>query len=187
MSGLDRFWQLLHEYSKLSLWAAGGSIVIPFVASFLSIIPPWPTGLNIITSVIQLASLAISYQSASNKAGKVAFNMKILGAVGFALVLVYMFLFTTFTIFVPQAQRSIVIGYECLPDALKVFNGRSCLSLNVDDLATVAFDEFLIWTKTSVAVIRAVLVGVWLSLFVVIASLLGQFLAYQMKLKVGPR
>src|SRR5262245_47935899 len=89
-SGLEEFKRMLSEYAQLSLWAAGGSLVIPFVASFLSIIPPWPSGLNVITSVIQLVTLAISYQNASQNKREVGRAMRSLAFAGFIMLLIYM-------------------------------------------------------------------------------------------------
>jgi hypothetical protein len=70
MTGLDDFKQLLKEYRGLSLWAAGGSVIFPFVASFVAIIALWPAGLNVITSVFQLLALIFVYQryNSSSKA-----------------------------------------------------------------------------------------------------------------------
>jgi hypothetical protein len=182
-SGLEEFKGVLSEYAKLSVWAVGGSVVTPFIASFLSIIPPWPSGLNVITSVIQLVTLAISYQGASQNKREVGRAMRWLAFAGFIGLLIYMGAFTMFTIYVPPVRRSIVIGYECLEDARKIFGSR-CPFLTLDDLSAAAFDEFLIWTRPSITFVRVLLVGLWLALFICLALLLGQFLAFQMRRRV---
>jgi hypothetical protein len=179
MNGLDDFKQVLAEFGNLSLWAAGASVVFPFIASFLSIIPPWPVGLNVITAVIQLVTLIVAYQTFSRNNQRITRNIKWLAVLGLFLLLSYMSLFTLFTIYIPPAHRSIVIGYECLSDAQRVF-GSKCPFLTIDDLSGAVFDEFLLWTKFSVTVIRVLLVALWFSVFICLALLIGQFLIYQM-------
>lgn len=101
MTGLEEFKRVLSEYKNLSLWAAGASIIFPFIASFLSIIPPWPVGLNVITSVVQLVALIVTYQTFRNNARHVTRNVKLLALVGLTVVLGYMVTFTLFTVYVP--------------------------------------------------------------------------------------
>ena len=183
MTGLDEFKRVLKEFKNLSLWAAGSSLIIPFVASFLSIIPPWPLGLNIITAVVQLVTLIVVYQAFSELRLRITRNIKMLAITGLGLLLAYMAIFAMFTIYIPQAHRSIVIGYECSNEALKIFKEK-CPFLTVDDLATAAFDEFLLWTRGSITTIRIVLLGLWLALFIGLGLLIGQFLIFQMRRKV---
>jgi hypothetical protein len=185
MTGLDDFKRVLSEFSNLSLWAAGASVAFPFIASFLSVIPPWPIGLNVITAVIQLVTLIVAYQTFSRNARRITRNVKWLAILGLFLLLLYMGIFTLFTVYIPPAHRSIVIGYECLPDAKKVFEAK-CPFLTIDDLSAAAFDEFVLWTKPSIMAIRVSLVALWFSVFICLASLIGQFLIYQMGRTVRP-
>jgi hypothetical protein len=147
LTGLDQFKLLLSEFRNLSLWAAGGSVVLPFIASFISVIPPWPSGLNIMTAIFQLVSLMFVYQSYFGASRRtITKNMGLLSISAFVIILVYMMIFTIFTIYVPQAHRSMVIGYACTDDAFKVF-GSKCPLLDLNALASVAYDEFMLWTK----------------------------------------
>jgi hypothetical protein len=75
MNGLDDFKQVLSEFKNLSLWAAGASVVFPFIASFVSIIPPWPAGLNVITAIVQLVTLIVTYQTFSRNAQRITRNV----------------------------------------------------------------------------------------------------------------
>jgi hypothetical protein len=85
-----------------------------------------------------------------------------------------------FTIYVPMAKRSIVVGFECLPSAAAVFKDK-CPGLDLEDLASVAFDEFQLWTKLSISVIRIALICVWFLFFICLSALIGKFLVYQMR------
>ena len=186
MTGLDDFKQLLKEFRGLSLWAAGGSVGLPFIASFIAVIPPWPNGLNVMTSVFQLVALIFVYQRyQGSKRATITRNIGILAATMFFVILAYMILFSILTIYVPEAKRSIVIGYECLPDANKIF-GSKCPFLDLGDLAGAAYDEFLLWTRPSIALTRSLLIALWFMFFICLATLIGQFLVFQMKRNVRP-
>jgi hypothetical protein len=184
MTGLDDFKLLLREFRNLAIWAAGGSVALPFIASFISVIPPFPTGLNIMTAVFQLVALVFVYQRYSGEPwGIITRNMGLLFVLIFVSIIGYMILFSMFTIYVPPAKRSIVIGYECTADAAKVY-GDKCPFLNLQQLASVAYDEFELWTKLSISVTRALLIALWIFFFICLAALLGKFLVYQMRRRV---
>jgi hypothetical protein len=76
----------------------------------------------------------------------------------------------------------------------KKVHGTKCPFLDLEDLSGVAFDEFLLWTKPSIAMSRAVLIAVWFAFFICLSALIGKFLVYQMNRQVvktrvnrGPR
>jgi hypothetical protein len=184
MTGLDEFKELLKEFRNLSVWAAGGSVVLPFIASFISVIPPFPSGLNVMTAVFQLVSLVFVYQRYSRSPRQVVTrNIGVLFVVLFITIIAYMILFSLFTVYVPPAKRSIVIGYQCTNEALTVYREK-CPFLNLQELASVAYDEFELWTKFSVALTRALLVALWFFFFICLAALLGKFLVFQMRKRV---
>ena len=179
MTGLQDFKKVLKEFKSLSVWGAGSSALLPFIASFLSVIPPWPSQLSVITAAVQLITLIVVYQGFSDDSRKISRSIRPFAFVGLVVLLGYIALFSMFTIYVPQAHRAIVVGYECTTSAASIFRDR-CPFLTVDDLAGAAYDEFLLWTKSSITVMRVVLVGAWLALFILFASILGQFLIIQM-------
>ena len=187
MTGLDEFKRVLGEYKSLSLWAAGSSVIFPFIASFLSVIPPWPDGLNVITAVVQLGALIVAYQT--NSPRRASQNVKLWAILGLIVVLAYIVIFTLFTVYIPYTKRSIVIGFQCLPDAQQLSDhrwyGGTCPFLGLEELKAVAFDEFLLWTKLSIATTRMLLIALWFSIFICLAFLIGQFLVYQMKRTVS--
>jgi hypothetical protein len=179
MTGLEEFENLLNEFKKLSTWAASGGIAMPFIAYFASVIPPFPPGMSFMTAVFQLATIAFAYQKYRGKPKYIITrNMRTLLISLFVILTIYIILFSMFTIYIPTAHRSIVIGFQCKPNTAAVFGGK-CPFLSLEDLSGVAFDEFELWTPASIAITRSVLAGVWFSFFIALASFLGQFLVYQ--------
>lgn len=61
MTELAQFKVLLKEYRGAAIWAAGGSVAIPIVAEFVTIVPPYPDGVSIITAIFQLLVLALVF------------------------------------------------------------------------------------------------------------------------------
>jgi len=183
VTGLDDFKAVLKEYSNLAIWVAGGSVALPFIASFLSIIPPWPKGLDVITAIFQLLTLILVFQTLSGSSRrKVSRNVIILFVACFVTILAYIVVFISFTIYVPAAKRYIVVGYSCTSDAARVYTD-TCPDLGYSALAGVAFDEFRLWTKGSITLVRTGLIGIWFVFFVSLSALVGSFLVFQMSKK----
>jgi hypothetical protein len=181
MTGLERFKLLLKEFRNLALWAAGGTVFLPFIASFIAIIPPWPNGLNIMTAVFQFVALMVIYQIYEGKPRRViSRNIGILAAASFAIVLCYIVVFTMFTIYIPGAKGSIVIGFRC-SDAAAQRYGDKCPFLGLHELSGVSFDQFELWTSWSIAIMRMILVALWFLFFISLAALMGKFLIFQMR------
>ena len=63
-------------------------------------------------------TLIFVYQAYSgSKRATITRNVGVLFAALLVIMIVYLILFSILTIYVPEAKRSIVIGYECLPNA----------------------------------------------------------------------
>ena len=82
--------------------------------------------------------------------------------------------FSQFTIFIPEAKRSIVVGYQCTQDAAKVYPEK-CPFLSADELMGAKYDEFILWTKMSIGLIRVSLIALWLAMLLVIDLLICRF------------
>jgi hypothetical protein len=170
-------WSVLKHLRRLPVWAAAGTLVLPFVASFMSVIPPWPRGLDIMTALFQTTTFILVYQKYATDQQQSGTRGAILFAtVAFLLMIAYFYFFSVFTIYVPEANRSIVVGLECSHSASMVF-GTKCPFLDLEDLAGVAYDEFLLWTKPSIALTRGVLIGLWLGVFLCLAAAAAKLLA----------
>jgi hypothetical protein len=93
------------------------------------------------------------------------------GAVAACLV-AYLVIFSTFTIYVPDGGRSIVTGFRCSQEAMRVFSD-ACPFLGLEALAGVAHDEFVLWTRSSITTVRVLLSSLWLIGFSALAVLVA--------------
>lgn len=184
-SGLDEFKAVLSEYRSVAIWAGLSTASIPFIAAFGGVTPPWPDGIAYMTAVVQLIGIILVFQlygQASKRS--ISRNLVALTTIVIAFLTIYIFLFSQFTIFDPARNGRVIIGYECTYKALQIYLDRPCESLGYAELRNAAFKETELWTKLSISVVRTLLVTIWFLFFLSLASLVGQFLAFQRRRSV---
>lgn len=181
-TGLDEFKSVLAEYRSVALWAGLSTSSVPFIAAFAGVTPPWPDGIAYMTAVVQLIGIILTlklYSDADKRS--IGRNLSILTVVILVLLLSYIFVFSQFTIFDPARNGRIVIGYECTAKVLQAYPELTCPSVGFEELRNAAFKEAELWTMLSISVVRTAIVAIWFLLFLSLAALVGQFLAFQRK------
>jgi len=182
-SGLEDFKLLLKEFRGLSVWAVGGSLVVPFAAAWADLSPPWPPGIVPVTAVVELLALVVVFQFFKSSKRRVINRVLLLSVSVFAITsVIYLIAFSYFTYKVPTTKERFVKGYKCTVNAEKVFKDR-CPDLGLDELRTAGYEAERLWTPGSIALIRTGLALVWALLFVALSFALGAFLQYQMRTK----
>jgi hypothetical protein len=177
-TGLDGFKQLLKEFRELALWGAGGAAV-PFAAQLAALSPPWPDGIVIITSIVELVTLVFVYQFAKSARRHMVNRILTIAALLMVLSGVsYLVANSIYTFKVPTTKERFVKGYRCTPNAQAVFKDK-CPALDTDDLATANYEAERLWTAQSIATVRVILVALWLASFITLAVVLGSFVVYQ--------
>jgi hypothetical protein len=180
-AGLVGFKELLKEFRGLSVWAAGGSVAVPFAAALASLSPPWPPAIVLVTAVAELVALIYVYQFL--KGAKRRLINRIIGAAGLALVVfgaVYLTAVSLYTYEVPTTRQRFVKGYVCTEEAAAVFKTK-CPDLGMDELKTAEYDADRLWTSRSITITRLTIVVLWLATFVALSLLVGSFLVYQLR------
>jgi len=178
-TGLDEFKSVLKEFRSVSIWAGISSVAVPFLAAFAGVIPPWPTGIEYITAVFQLLGIMFVYQMYGESAGaQVNRNIRILSIFAFVSFVVYLLAFSQFSIYIPSRNAYVMIGYACTTKAATVY-GDACPFLNLDALKNSLYDEFDLWTKSSISIVRTALTALWFAFFISLSAFVGQFLIFQ--------
>jgi hypothetical protein len=182
-SGLQDFKLLLKEFRGVSVWAVGGSLVVPFAASLADLSPPWPPGIVPVTAVVELLALVLVFQFYKTSRRQVINRVLLLSVAVFALTsVVYLGAVSYFTYQVPTTKERFVKGYECTPHAQLVFKNL-CPDLGLDELRSAEYEAERLWTRKSIAVTRTSLALIWSADFVALSFALGSFLCYQMRTK----
>lgn len=105
-TGLDDFKLLLKEFRGLSVWAVGGSLVVPFAAALADLSPPWPSGIVPITAVAELLALVLVFQFFKNSKRRVTNRLLLLSvAILTITMMVYLIAFSYFTYSVPTTKE----------------------------------------------------------------------------------
>ncbi|MEI8698160.1 hypothetical protein [Mesorhizobium sp. ISC15] len=185
-TGLDSFKEVLAEYRSLALWAGVSSVSIPFFAAFAGVAPPWPNRIALMTAVFQLIGLILSFQLYySAKRRVVTKAIIVMTLASCILLLLYIFLFSIFAVSVGGAQKYIIVGYECTTKAAATY-GKECQGIGYEELRAAQFNEFVIWTRMSIAVVRTALTSIWLAFFLSLSSVIALFLVFQRSRVVKP-
>jgi hypothetical protein len=178
---LDDFKLLLKEFRGLSLWAFGGSLVVPFAANLADLSPPWPPGIVPVTAVVELLTLVLVFHFCRKaKHRRISLVLAVSAAVFAISGVVYLSGVSYFTFKTPNTKERFIKGYECTPDAQLVFKER-CPDLGMDELETAEYEAERLWTRKSIAVTRTALTTIWSLVFVALSVALGSFLQYAMK------
>jgi len=180
-SGLVGFKELLKEFRGVSMWAVGGSVAVPFAAALVSLSPPWPPAIVLVTAIAELVALMYVYQFLKSARRKSINRILAVGGSMLAILgTVYLTALSLYTYQVPTTKQRFVRGHECTPEAIAVFSEK-CPDLGLDELKTAEYDADRLWTARSIAETRMAIVALWLASFVALSVLVGSFLVYQMQ------
>lgn len=181
--GIDDFKRLLTEFRGLSTWSVGSAVAVPFAAALADLSPPWPTGVVLVTAIVELLVLALVFQFLRS-ARKSLINWTMVAS---ALVLavvspLYLLRLSLDTYEVPTTKERFVKGDECTSDARDLHKDR-CPDLGLDELREAEYAAERLWTRKSIATVRVRLVLLWAAAFVALSAALGSFLVYQLRFK----
>jgi hypothetical protein len=176
-TGLDNFHTIWVEYRRL--WIGLASASIPFFAAFSGVAPPWPRQIALLTAVFQLMVVMYVYQTQSRSPrDTVTRNMRWSALLFSTAFFIYLFIFSTFAIYIPGRHEYLVVGFECTEKASETY-GSSCPFLGLRELAEAQYDEFVLWTRFSISTTRTVLTAMWCLFFVGLSAFIGQFIVFQ--------
>jgi hypothetical protein len=182
-TGLEEFREIITDIRSLTSWAVNTAVVAPLADFILKIGAPWPVGVPIITSLVELITFIGIFQFWSRKSQK--FSSRVLIISFFILVLSffsYLYLFDSYTFVNPATQKRYTKGFlvkpeiqEMIPDYFK----------NPDQaLAGSEYKEEEIWEPNSITAARLVLLLNWLILFISLSIFIGTFVMAQRRKRV---
>lgn len=182
-TGLQDFNSTWKEYRRL--WLGLASASIPFVAAFSGVAPPWPKYIAPLTAVFQLLVVMYVYQTQINFS-KEAVTKKMRGAAFiFALpFFVYVFVFSQFAVFIPGRGEYLVTGFQCTNKALQLY-ADICPYLGLNELGDARYNEYELWTRSSISTTRTGLLALWCLFFVGLSAFIGSFIVFQRRRQVA--
>lgn len=190
MSGIDSFFNILAAYKKTLSWALGSSAILPLLASFAGLSPFWPPGVPLLTSLFTLISVIICFQVLNRESKRVVTKIMIWSIIAFLFFLIaYLVIFSVFTTKLPTTGEMIYLGCGWSDFSKEI---ASDFMIDIDQDCPGQFDRILrsaeyessvVWTKSSLTIIRILALGFWLISFSFFAIFVGSFLVYQSRQK----
>jgi hypothetical protein len=176
-SGLDEFFTMLEELKRLWAWiivAAG----LPFVARLISIAPPWPRDISILTSIACVMAMVLSFHSFRTSSKKVTKRVIIGGTAVFLFAIAaYLMSFSQLVYEVPGTEVSRVKGLACTKVAMEVYQDK-CPWLGELELSQSEWTAEYLWETWSISLAKAFLVGLWSVVVMSLSMTFGSFIVY---------
>jgi hypothetical protein len=187
-TGLDEFFGLLKDVQKIALVAAGGLIALPLIAGLGGFTPPWPPGVVGITTLVELVVLMVVFQVLAKAPRSKATRVIVCSAVlVFVFSVTYLVLNAAFVYQIPNNDTRVVMGCGLSENAKIILksDGQNPTDVCPGEfallLSSAQYETDKVWTRFSVAALKAALATSWLASFAALAALVGVFVAYQRK------
>ncbi len=177
-NGLEEFREVLSDVKSITTWAIGGTVVAPLADLVLHVGAPWPNGVPVVTSLVELASMICVFhfwRSKNQKQLKTRLVITLL--VLFVSLFGYLFLIDSYTFVNPATSRRFAKGFCVLPEIetmipTQIANPEAALAGN-------EYREEEVWTAGSITGVRIVLLMTWLLVFSSLAAFIGTFVIAQ--------
>jgi TIR domain len=152
------------------------------VVSSLGFTPPWPHSVAVMTAgCLGLYLLFVFQFRASAAVQRTSRSVTIVLLVGACLSLAgYLFIFERFTFELPTTEERIVVGCGFTPEArlvaqsLLITTDGECPGHFEDLLEKSQYDAHQIWKKSSLAMTRLSLAGLWAVFFACLGTMVGK-------------
>lgn len=189
-TGMDAFRKVFAEFRSTMLLAIGASALMPLVAAFAALDPPWPDGIEIITSVMTLLILIFVFQFLWKRARKTVNRTMVAGAVLVALGgVTYFTMRDMFVYEIPTTHEQAIAGCGWTSNAAVVAAdfladpADGCPGNYKKMLESAEYDARQIWRPNSITQIKMALLVSWLALFSGVSLIVAAFVTYQIRRK----
>jgi hypothetical protein len=183
-SGQARFTAFAKDFRSLWGVALGGPVILPVLATFANIAPPWPNQPSVVAAVFVVLTLLITYYRFTGVERHGVRPRTFILAAGSAVITViaYLALLNTFVFTVPTTGEKIVLGCGFTHNAQLVaerfgfaFGGNCPGDDYVNLLASAQYNSYEIWGKWSLTAVTISLFALWVLIFASITACVGTF------------
>ncbi len=143
---------------------------IPIFVGLAKLEPPWPPGISVVSSALILLSALIAWEWTRRARVRSRRTLILASAILTTVGLIgYLALYSLFVETIPGAGERVIRGYTCTAEARQVY-GASCPDLPRDALKDAEWEAVVLWTRSSVTMVR---LGLGISWLVFTAGLVG--------------
>lgn len=171
------FKEVLTDFQQLGSLALMGAVAAPLADIWLKLGPPPAEVIGVLTALVEFVAVVYVFQFWSNTKER-KLRVRMLIALGIFLVgLVSSFgLLQRFTVSPGQGRDRVVEGYSLRSDVKPIVNESYTPE---QALRESEYDPDKVWTKESIAVLRALITVTWMSTFAGFAVYLTVFIILQ--------
>lgn len=182
-TGLEDFREVITDYQAVTSWVVKGSVAVPLADFVLHLGAPWPAGVPIITSVVELLALVCIFHAWSRKSQKFLTTRMIIALVILLLSLFgYLYLFDSYTFVNPATSKRYAKGFAVRPEMQALIPDQ--IASIEDAVSGSEYKEEEVWTPGSLTAARLALLATWLMLFASLSIFIGTFVMAQRRRKI---
>jgi hypothetical protein len=177
-TGLEEFREVITDFKSLTSWGVKGAVVAPLADLVVHIGAPWPQGVPVITSVLELITLICVFHFWFGKSYKqLTKKIKVFLIVLCVTFFGYLYLLDTYTFVNPASSKRYAKGFFVLPNVQRLIPSEFKSPEEV--LSNSEYKEEEVWTAGSITAARLTLLAVWLTMFASLSGLIGTFIMAQ--------
>jgi len=177
-TGLEEFREVLADFKSLSTLAVKGAVVAPLADLVLHVGAPWPPGVPLITSTVELITLICVFHFWFSKSYKqLTQRMKIFLVVLCVSFFGHLYLLDAYTFVSPATSKRYAKGFVVRPDVQQLI--PVAFKTPEEVLSNYEYKEEAVWTAGSITAARLSLLAVWLIVFASLSGFIGTFIMAQ--------
>jgi hypothetical protein len=176
-NGISEFKAVLSDFQQLGSLALKGAIAAPLADIWLNLGPPPAKAVGGLTALIEFVAVVSVFQFWSNsEERKLRPRMLIALSVFVVCLLSSLMLLDRFTVSPGAGRDRIIEGYSLRPDVKHLIDE----SFTPEEALTESeYDPDKVWTRGSIAVLRALITVAWMATFAGFAVYLTLFIILQ--------
>ena len=176
-TGLSEFREVLSDFQQLKSLALKGAIAAPLIDIWLKLGPPPPKAIGVFTTLVEFLALVWVFQFWSDTEER-SLRVRMRGALCIFLIglVSSLVLLDRFTVSPGKGRDRVVEGYSLRPDVKRIV-GESYTA--EEALSGSEYDPDKVWTRESIALLRALITATWMATFSGFAVYLTVFIILQ--------
>lgn len=182
-NGIEEFKEVMADFRSVTSLVAKGAVAAPFADIILrqfdtGIGPPWPPGVLIITSIVELLVLMVIFNFFFRAKAKTLDKLMVAALIALCITFVgYLLLFSHFTEPHPKTHKLMVSGYEPVSEDMRQAFAEGYT--NEQALEENEYTPAKVWTKRSITNVRVGILLAWLVAFGSLSAFIGLFVMAQ--------
>jgi hypothetical protein len=174
---LREFGEVLADFKQLSSVTLKGVFIVPMATIWLNVAPPPVSVTSVSTSTLELLAAMWVFQFWYMTPERLLERRMKIAILCFSVGLVsFLFLNQSFVVSPGSGQGRVIEGFSVRPDVAAVLSS----SYRVEDaLRDSEYDPQKVWTERSIAIVKNVLLSLWIFTFTCLAVSLTIFVVLQ--------